>query len=257
MPEFSPPVVLVLAGLDPTGGAGLTADIQTLAMQGCHAAPVVTALTVQDTVGVHSVQAVDTALVEQQARTVINDMPIAAIKTGMLASSGIVELVAQLVRDTGAPLIVDPVFASGSGTILSDEPLDRAYMRSLLPLCRLATPNTLEAALLGRADDIDEQAQAILATGCQWLLVTGTHEPGADITHRLYHGSMLKKSFRQPRLPGEYHGSGCTLASACAAGVAHGLDMETVTTKALAFTQAALESAFTPGSGQSLPNRLP
>lgn len=257
MTDRPPPTVLVFAGLDPVGGAGLAADIETLAMQGCHAAPVATALTVQDTVGVHAIHAVDTTLVEQQARGVIDDMPVAAIKTGMLGSVGTVELVARLARDSGVPLIIDPVFASGGGTPLSGEPLDRTYMRSLLPHCLLATPNTLEAAMLGRADDIDEQAQAILSTGCQWLLITGTHEPGADIVHRLYHDGRLQKTFRQPRLAGDYHGSGCTLASACAAGIAHGLPMETVVTKALAFTQAALETAFSPGHGQSLPNRLP
>lgn len=256
MAERPPPVVLVLAGLDPVGGAGLAADIQTLSMHGCHPAPVATALTVQDTVGVQSMQAVDTALVEQQARAVINDLPIAAIKTGLLACNATVELVARLARETGAPLVVDPVFASGGGKPLFAEPLDRAYMQSLLPRCLLATPNTLEAAALGGADDIDVQARAILATGCQWLLVTGTHETGAEITHRLYHDRMIRKTFHQPRLAGTYHGSGCTLASACAAGIAHGLDMEAAVTQALAYTRAALETAYAPGRGQSLPNRL-
>jgi hydroxymethylpyrimidine/phosphomethylpyrimidine kinase len=257
MTSPAPPVVLVLAGLDPSGGAGLAADIQTLAIQGCHAAPVATALTVQDSVGVQSVNAVDVALVEQQARAVINDLPIAAIKTGLLASVATIELAAQLARETGAPLIVDPVLASGGGVPMSDESLDRAYTQTLLPLCLLTTPNTLEAAALGRGDDVDSQASAILESGCKWVLVTGTHESGPDIVHRLYHGSGLQKTIRQPRLPGEFHGSGCTLAAACAAGVALGLPMETVVTKALAFTQAALQAAFTPGHGQSLPNRLP
>lgn len=257
MSERRPPVVLVLAGLDPSGGAGLAADIQALAMQGCHAAPVATALTVQDTVGVQSVKAVDPELVEQQARAVINDMPIAAIKTGLLASNANIELAARLVRETRVPLVVDPVLASGGGRPMSNESLDRAYLRELLPHCFLATPNTLEAAALGRVDDIDGQAKTLLDTGCEWVLVTGTHEPGADIVHRLYNAGQLVKTFRQPRLAGEFHGSGCTLASACTAGIALGLPMETVVTKALAFTQATLETAFHPGRGQSLPNRLP
>ncbi|MGW8247598.1 MAG: bifunctional hydroxymethylpyrimidine kinase/phosphomethylpyrimidine kinase [Acidiferrobacterales bacterium] len=257
MNKMKAPVVLVLAGLDPSGGAGLAADIETLTAQGCIAAPVATALTVQNTTGVTSVSEVETALVEQQARAVIEDMPIAAIKTGLLASQANVELAARLVRETGAPLVVDPVFASGGGKLLSGKPLDRVYLQTLLPLCTLATPNTLEATVLGHADDIDGQAKRILASGCEWLLVTGTHEPTTDITHRLYYAGRLHKTFHQPRLPGDYHGSGCTLASACAAGIAHGLTMDVVITKALAYTQATLENALKPGQGQWLPNRLP
>ena len=257
MDSTSAPVVLVLAGLDPSGGAGLAADIETLTAHGCIAAPVATAITVQNTKGVMAVSEVDTALVEQQARAVIEDMSIAAIKTGLLASQANVELAARLARETGMPLVVDPVFASGGGKLLSSKPLDRAYLQSLLPLCTLATPNTLEATALGHADAIDEQAKHILGTGCEWLLVTGTHEPTADITHRLYYAGRLHKTFRQPRLPGDFHGSGCTLASACAAGIAHGLAMDVVITKALAYTQATLENALKPGQGQWLPNRLP
>jgi hydroxymethylpyrimidine/phosphomethylpyrimidine kinase len=257
MDSTSAPVVLVLAGLDPSGGAGLAADIETLTAHGCIAAPVATAITVQNTKGVMAVSEVDTALVEQQARAVIEDMPIAAIKTGLLASQANVELAARLARETGMPLVVDPVFASGGGKLLSSKPLDRAYLQSLLPLCTLATPNTLEATALGHADAIDGQAKHILGTGCEWLLVTGTHEPTADITHRLYYAGRLHKTFRQPRLPGDFHGSGCTLASACAAGIAHGLAMDVVITKALAYTQATLENALKPGRGQWLPNRLP
>ncbi|MDX5151173.1 MAG: hydroxymethylpyrimidine/phosphomethylpyrimidine kinase [Acidiferrobacterales bacterium] len=257
MNDVKAPVVLVLAGLDPSGGAGLAADIEALTAQSCIAAPVATALTVQNTTGVTAVSEVDTVLVEQQARAVIEDMPIAAIKTGLLASQANVELAARLASDTGAPLVVDPVFASGDGKPLSSKPLDRVYLQTLLPLCTLATPNTVETSELGHADNIDQQARRILDTGCQWLLVTGTHDPTYDIAHRLYHEGQLYKTFRQPRLPGDYHGSGCTLASACAAGIAHGLAMDVVVTKALAYTQATLENALKPGHGQWLPNRLP
>jgi len=251
------PVVLVLAGLDPSGGAGLAADIETLTAHGCVAAPVATAITVQNTRGVLSVNEVESALVERQVRAVIEDMPIAAIKTGLLASQANVELAAKLGRETGAPLIVDPVFASGGGKMLSDKPLDRAYLEHLLPVCTLATPNTMEAAELGHVDSIDDQAKRLMQSGCEWVLVTGTHESSPDIVHRLFHDNGLYKTFRQPRLPGEYHGSGCTLASACAAGIAHGLSMDVVVTKALAYTQATLENALKPGQGQWLPNRLP
>lgn len=244
-----PPVVLVFAGNDPSGGAGIAADIQALAANGCYPAPVVTALTVQDTTGVARVDAVEPELVEQQARTVLNDLPVAAIKTGLLASAAIVSVVAQLAREFSLPVIVDPVLKSGGGKVMTDTGIVDAYLDQLLPLAVLATPNTLEADALDR--------DRVLASGCQWLLITGGHEDGKMINHQLFHKDGLEKVFEQPRLPGEYHGSGCTLASACAAGLARGLPVEQAVTEALHYTRQTLETAFALGKGQQLPNRLP
>lgn len=263
MTDHTAPVVLLFGGNDPVGGAGLAADIETLTAQGCYAAPVVTALTVQNTTGVTRVEAVATELVEQQARAVLNDLPVTAIKTGLLAAPETVELVAKLSGEYDLPLIVDPVTTSGSGHALAVESLTNTYIESLLPKTLLLTPNTLEARDLAdpdisnHSDDADAWAKSILSTGCQWVLITGTHEDLPDIRHRLYSQNGLVKTVRQPRLAGDYHGSGCTLASACAAGVAHGLDMETVVINGLAYTQGSLESALHLGKGQWLPNRFP
>lgn len=252
----APPVVLVFAGNDPVGGAGLAADIQTLTARRCYPAPVVTALTVQDTSGVSRVEPVAVEMVEQQARAVLQDLPVTAIKTGLLATNETVALVATLAREFNLPLVVDPVVKSGSGDGLADETLYDRYRQLLLPGTLLATPNSLEALELGNADDADAQAANIISTGCRWVLITGTHEQQADICHRLYSGDGLVKTIRQPRLPGEYHGSGCTLASACAAGIARQQDMQSLVVQALAYTQSTLEKAFKLGKGQRLPNRM-
>jgi len=243
-----PPVVLVFAGNDPSGGAGLAADIQALTANGCYPAPVVTALTVQDTTGVARVEPVTPELVEQQARAVLNDLPVAAIKTGLLASTAIVFVVARLAREFSLPVIVDPVLKSGGGEVMTDTNIIDAYLGHLLPLATLATPNTLEADALDR--------ERIFASGCQWLLITGGHEDGETIKHQLINKDGQVKVFEQPRLPGEYHGSGCTLASACAAGIARGLPVDQAVAEALRYTQQTIETAFTLGKGQQLPNRL-
>ena len=252
----APPVVLVFAGNDPVGGAGLAADIETLVANGCYPAPVVTAITVQDTSGVSRVEPVAVELVEQQARAVLQDLPVTAIKTGLLATNENVALVTALAKEFDLPLIVDPVMKSGTGDDLASETLHDSYRQLLLPVALLVTPNTLEARELGNTDDTETQVVNIINTGCQWVLITGTHEQQPDICHRLYSSDGLVKTIRQPRLRGEYHGSGCTLASACAAGIARQQEMQSLVVQALAYTQATLESAFQLGKVQQLPNRM-
>ncbi len=172
------PVVLVFAGNDPSGGAGLQADIQTLTSLGCHPAPVITAITVQDTVGVKQFIPVEAGLVIAQARAILEDMPVAAIKTGMLGSIENLTALAGILNDyPDIPLIVDPVLASGAGLALSDEPIEEALHALLLPQTTLLTPNTLEARRLAPdADSIDACGHALLTAGCQFVLITGTHE---------------------------------------------------------------------------------
>lgn len=257
MAESGPPVVLVFAGNDPVAGAGIAADIQALTANGCYPAPVITALTVQDSVGVQRVDAVDPELVEQQARAVLDDLPVAAIKTGLLVNPEILARVARLAEAYRLPLIVDPVLGSGSGQSMTSGSLSRHYCEKLLPHTLLVTPNIFEARELAGANHSDEQAQYMINAGCQWVLLTGGHQSGEVLEHRLYNSGGLVRSFAQPRLPGEFHGSGCTLASACAAGIARQQPPEQAVASALVYTLRTLEKAFTLGKGQSLPNRLP
>lgn len=253
-----PPVVLVFGGTDPTSGAGVSADILTLAVLGCHPAAVVTAVTAQDTAGIKQFALVEPELVVAQARAILEDMPVAAIKTGMLGSQVVVDAVANILNDyPDIPLIVDPVQVSGRGDALADEPLDEALRTLLLPRTQLLTPNTLEArALAPDADSLDACAQELMAQGCDYVLITGTHEPTPKVEHRLYGNRRLIDRFAFERLPGSYHGSGCTLASACAASFAHGLEPVNAVAQALSYTWRTLKYGYRVGMGQLIPDRF-
>ena len=258
MNQSTPPVVLVFAGGDPTGGAGIVADVLTLASLGCHPAVVVTAVTAQDTTGIKQFTCTDTELVIAQARAVLEDMPVAAFKIGMLGSSEVATAVSSIVADyPDIPLILDPVQRSGRGDALADSMLDGALRSLLIPQSTLITPNSLEArALAPGADTLDACAQELMSLECEYVLITGTHEKTPQVIHRLYGNMRQLETFVFERLPGSYHGSGCTLASACAASLAHGLDPVNAVGEALRYTWESLKHGFRPGMGQSLPNRL-
>jgi len=242
----SPPIVLTFAASDPTGGAGVQADLLTIASLGCHPLSVVTALTAQDTRGVEGLLAVDARWVEAQARLVLEDMPVAAFKLGVLGSAANASAIAALLKaQRGQPVVLDPVLASGRG-----DPLASAdSLAVLFPLTSVATPNTLEAQRLGGVG-------AMLEAGCRYVLLTGTHAESADVVNQLYDASGLVREDRWPRLQGEFHGSGCTLASALAAALAKGLAMPEAVRDAQDYTWHALEAGFRPGAGQFIPQRF-
>lgn len=249
MPD-SPPIVLTFAATDPTGGAGLQADALTLAARGCHPLSVATALTVQDTHGVERVHPVESALVTEQARCLLADLRVAAFKLGVLGSPGNTGAVAQiLAAHRGVPVVVDPVLASGRGDALATDDAIAAMKEGIFPLAAVATPNSLEAKRLGGVD-------AFLKLGCRYVLVTGTHEAGLEVVNRLYDARGLVREDKWPRLPGSYHGSGCTLASALAAALARGLAMPDAVRDAQDYTWHALEAGFRPGAGQFIPQRF-
>ena len=253
-----PPVVLTFGGWDPTAGAGVAADTLTLASLGCYPVGVVTAVTAQDTTGVKQYTAVPPELVIAQARALLEDMNVAAFKTGMLCNAAIVSAVTSIVDDyPHVPLVVDPVQTSGRRQSLVDEPLDEALRVLLLPRALLATPNSLEArALAPVADTLDACAQELMSLGCDYVLITGTHEPTPQVVHRLYTNMRLIDTLNFERLPHSYHGSGCTLASACAGVLAHGLEPANAVTQALHYTWNTLKHGFRIGMGQHLPDRL-
>lgn len=243
----APPNVLAIAASDPTGGAGLQADILTLASLGCHALSVLTAYTVQDTHGVAALHAVDAAHVAEQARCVLADAPALAIKIGVVGSAANARAIAALLdAHPGIPVVLDPVLAAARGDALGDE---RTLRELLLPRATVATPNSIEARALGGA-------AAMLACGCKYVLVTGTHEPGDDVVNVLHGAAGVLREDRWPRLPGTYHGSGCTLASAIAARLAHGDALEEAVRHAQDYTWCALERGYRPGAGQQVPDRL-
>src|SRR3954464_6552349 len=202
-----PPIVLTFAASDPTGGAGLQADLLTLAALGCHPLSVITALTVQDTRGVDSLDAVDAGLVERQAAKLLAEMKIAAFKLGVLGSAANARAIAAIVASRPRfPLVLDPVLASGRGDPLASDAVVESLLELVVPRATLATPNSVEARRLGGE-------RALLDRGCGYVLVTGTHEKTSDVVNTLYDAQGKVREDRWPRLPGSYHGSGCTLAS--------------------------------------------
>lgn len=261
----TPPLVLTFAATDPSGGAGLQADLLTLASIGCHPLSVVTAITAQDTVGVDNVLAFDAEWVNEQARTVLEDMQVAVFKLGMLGSVENIAVIAEIVADyPDIPLLIDPVLASGRGDDLATEDMQDAMIELLFPQATLITPNSLEARRLAFTSDgddgenasLDDCATHLLATGSEYVLITGTHERGPEVVNTLYGRNNLALTYSWERLPGSYHGSGCTLTAAIAACMAHGLTLEEAVAEAQEYTWQTLKAGFRPGMGQSIPDRL-
>lgn len=263
LPE-TPPIVLTFAASDPSAGAGMQADILTIASMGCHPLTVVTAITVQDTSGVDDVQSIDAELVMNQARTVLEDMPVAAFKIGLLGSVENIAAIAEIISDyPDIPLVFDPVLSSGRGDELANEDMLDAMRELLLPQTTILTPNSLEARRLIQDEeneddnpDLNECAKRIFQFGCEYVLITGTHENTSKVINSLYGERGLIRSDSWPRLPGIYHGSGCTLASAIAALLANGLTMEEAVREAQEYTWETLKYGFRPGMGQHIPDRL-
>jgi hydroxymethylpyrimidine/phosphomethylpyrimidine kinase len=262
MPPIQPPIVLSFAATDPTGGAGIQADLLTLSSMGCHALTVVTAITVQDTAGVEDVLPIDADWVMDQARVLLEDMPVAAFKIGLVGSVENFAAIAEVVSDyPEVPLILDPVLTSGRGDEMATDDMISAMRELLIPQTTIITPNSLEARRL--ADDgsdeertLDDCAKRILEMGCEYVLITGTHENTPQVTNTLYGQQGVIRSDSWQRLPGSYHGSGCTLASAIAATLANGLDIPEAVREAQEYTWQTLNAGFRPGMGQHIPDRF-
>jgi len=259
-PAF-PPIVLTFAASDPSSGAGLQADLLTCASMGCHPLSVVTAITVQDTRGVEGVLALDAEWVADQARCLLEDMPVDAFKIGVLGSVESIAAVAEIIADyPDVPLVFDPVLTSGRGDeFASDEMID-AIRELLLPHTTILTPNSIEARRLADGDDDDASlavcAERLIGMGAQYVLITGTHEATPEVVNTLYAKNGVVRSDTWARLPGSYHGSGCTLASAIAAMLANGLDLPDAVREAQDYVWQTLKSAYRPGMGQFIPDRL-
>ncbi|WP_455379962.1 bifunctional hydroxymethylpyrimidine kinase/phosphomethylpyrimidine kinase, partial [Acidihalobacter prosperus] len=220
-----PPVILCIGGNDPTGGAGLAADTAAILSLGGHPAPIVTAVTTQDTQQAYAYQTLPVTLIIEQVRTILADMPVAAIKLGMLGEAEIIEAVHTIVQDyPHIPVILDPVIQAGGGGNLAGSGYLDAMRQLLLPQCTLLTPNIPEACqLMPGTDSIDAAGMALIEAGAGYILITGADsQREGTVVNRLYGNHGLIKRYEWPRLPGQYHGSGCTLASACATLIAQG-----------------------------------
>ena len=244
------PIVLTFAASDPTGGAGMQADLLTLAALGCHPLSVLTGFTVQDTTGVEHLETIAADLVARQASRVLAESKVAAFKVGVLGSADNVRAVAAIAAaHPQVPLVLDPVLASGRGDPLANDAVVQALLEFLVPRASVVTPNTLEEQRLGGA-------RRLLELGCRYVLVTGTHAASAEVANKLYDSRGLVREDRWRRLPGSYHGSGCTLASALAAQLAQGREVADAARAAQEFTWQALAAGFRSGGGQALPDRF-
>ncbi|MGH8428401.1 MAG: bifunctional hydroxymethylpyrimidine kinase/phosphomethylpyrimidine kinase [Gammaproteobacteria bacterium] len=246
------PPLLVIAGLDPSGGAGLAADIQTATALGVHPAPVASLITVQDTRDVRCSEALDVAFVVAQAEGVLADMPIAAIKLGALGTAAIGKAVAALLeRHPGLPVITDPVLVASGGGALADSELIEVYRERILPRSLIATPNRVELAALAPGDGAAE----LVALGLPACLVTDGDGRSAEIVHELHTAAGIRLIRSGPRRLGVFHGSGCTFATAIAARIAMGDALLDAIETAGRFMERAIAKAFTPGKGQAVPRR--
>ena len=253
----SAPRILCIGGHDPTGGAGIQADIETVHALGGLPSTLLTALTVQDTGDVAAVAPVDAAFLARAGATLIDDIRPDLIKIGLIGAAEQIPVLLALVRRSQAPVVLDPVLTAGGGFDLSGQGLIDAIAQALLPAVKLVTPNLDEARRLTGADNPEDAARALLETGAGAVLLTTTDgTQGDQVVNRLYRAGAATLDYPWPRLAGHYHGSGCTLASACATLLGLGRTLEDAVREAQAFTWRALATAGAPGRGQQIPRRL-
>lgn len=252
------PSVLIFAGSDPSGGAGLQADILAVSAMSAHPLSAITALTVQDNNRVFHVHPVPAGLVQQQAHALIDKIEASAVKIGIVGNRANAEAIADTLRlmkqrNPALHIVLDPVLASGHGDKLSTDSPAQAIM-TLLPLATLVTPNLPEAvALCGGEKRIEAQVE-ILLQRCPNVLIKGGHGSGPDVVNRWFtRGNHC--TWTWPRLEGSFHGTGCTLASAVAAGLARGKPMANAIEEAQAYCHQSLQAAYAIADGQRIPNR--
>jgi len=252
------PTVLSLSGFDPSGGAGIQADIESIASMGGHAVPVITALTVQNTKNVDYFQAVETQLFLDQVNKILDDIPVKAIKIGMIGSINIIQSIGNILQQNpDLPVIYDPVLTAGGGAKLTESGMLDAIKELILPHVTILTPNSPEARQLSNEKDLKVCGDKLMQLGCNAVLLTGTHEDDEHVNNLWFHDGRYVETFSWDRLPHEYHGSGCTLASAIAALIAQGLDPFNAVNEAQDYSWNTLQHAFQiSNEGQLIPNRF-
>lgn len=258
----TPPCLLTIAGSDSSGGAGIQADLKTFTMLGGYGASVVTALTAQNTQGVQDIFPVPETFVARQLRSVLDDLPIRAAKTGMLFSAPLIRTLARDLEGKSFPLVVDPVCVSKSGHSLLLPEAVETLKAVFLPLADLITPNRPEAELLAGVAiaaeaDVPKALDRLLALGPKAVLLKGGHFSGEVLTDWLAVPGQKPRAYQHPRLPNpNTHGTGCTLSAAIAAGLGRGLDLETAVGQAVDYLHEAIRTAFPLGHGIGPVNHL-
>ncbi len=253
------PTVLCFSGLDPSGGAGLQADIEAIGQSGAHAAIACTALTIQNSQQVFGFTATSKELLLAQAHAVVGDLPIKCVKSGMLGTTDNIAALAEFLREHLDYLyVLDPVLVANSGGSLGDQAtLVKAFIE-LIPLATVLTPNTVELRALTGEQDLEKATAKLFEMGAQAVLIKGGHEDTPDyIRNALYSKGQMVSETRCPRLEGEYHGSGCSLASFIAGRLAQGDELKVAVNHAEAWLFGVLKNAEMPvPNGQRIPKRF-
>jgi hydroxymethylpyrimidine/phosphomethylpyrimidine kinase len=255
-PPAAPARVLTVAGSDSGGGAGIQADLKTMSALGVHGMSVITAVTAQNSLGVHGVWDLPQEAVRAQFRAVVDDIGVQAVKTGMLASAALAGTVADLLSGLDVPVVVDPVGVSKHGDALLRGDAPDVVRTRLLPLATVATPNLdevtrLTGVVVTDQEDMRAAAEAVLACGPRWVLIKGGHLPAArDESADLLSDGRTEQWFRAPRHPNPHtHGTGCTLATALAAALALGHDVPAAVGLAKSYVTGAIAAGFPLGAG--------
>ena len=247
------PVALTIAGSDPSGGAGVQADLKTFQRHGAYGTGVVTLLTVQDTTAVHRVDAIDAELVAEQLDALLADVPPAAAKCGALGSAAIAAVVAERLVGRQLPFVVDPVRIATHGSPLLARAAREVLLERLLPAAALVTPNAQEAAWLS-GEPVEDQAgveraaRRLLDTGVGAVMITGGHVPGPDAVDLLWTAEGPQR-LSAPRVAGRFHGLGCALSAAITARLACGESLPAACAAAKRWLHAAMLRGLRPGAG--------
>ena len=249
--------MLSIAGSDSGGGAGIQADLKTFAALGCYGMTAITALTAQNTCGVSGIHAVPAAFLKAQLQAVIEDIGVDAVKLGMLHAPEVVDVVAWAIDHYGLQRVVlDPVMVATSGDRLIAQETVQVMVRELFPRATVVTPNLDEAALLvghgiAGAGDMQAAAAELLSLGAQAVLLKGGHLPGEEVVDLLARHDAPPLRWHAPRIASRnLHGTGCTLSSAIACGLAHGDDLPQAVAAAHAYVQAAMRAGAQVVTGQ-------
>ena len=254
----APPNVLIIAGHDPGGGAGIQADIESVNANGCRCVSLITCLTAQNTAGFSDLFPQKPDRFRLEAKLLLSDVKVNACKIGLIGGIKLVSEIARILTSLAAelPLVIDPVLVSGTGTSLAGKKLTTAMKNDLFSLTTLLTPNTSEALSLTGSNDIYHAADILMGFGCRSVLITGADEKTPSIKNYLFSQDFEPEVFDWERLPGIYHGSGCTLSSSIAAQLALGKEMRTAVFRAQEFTWHSLKNGSQIGRKQKHPNRF-
>ena len=250
------PIVLVIAGHDPSGGAGIQADIESIVNAGCHAVTVITSLTAQNTSEVTNISYQDPIFFKEQIKLILNDFNVSTCKIGMIGNVDLVNIIHKELSDIKIPIILDPIIDSGTGKNLSPKKTYESILSLLLPLTTIITPNSIEAKILAETEDLKNAGSKLLSRGRGSVLITGSHEETNDIINMLYKRDTPPIEYTWKRLPGSFHGSGCTLSSRIAANLALGNNLDNAVEEAQKYTWHTLKNGSKLGKGQIHPNRF-